>query len=275
VVRKNSMRQTRTAHFAFSAAAVAMSRVAEVHAECPLSFKPLFQGPVAILVDSSGKRLSPHFYRLDAAEEFLARAGSGNGNGQALCPFTQREIAGVKAVPSLLDDPKGWFRACDADGDRKLSREEVVSALKAQLPLDNRAIDRFRTEEAAWRSWDADGSGFIEYVEVMDESKGLLKFVRDSFLRSSEDGVVPDLRKDREAWFRYWDEDNSGVLEFEEVLRAFAKSFHIDLAGVEALRESLQAVWGIFDSDNSGAVDRREFMLPYDGLADTVLATMT
>ena len=32
-------------------------------------------------------------------------------------------------------DPKTWFRICDADGDRRLSRDEVVAALKAQLPL--------------------------------------------------------------------------------------------------------------------------------------------
>ena len=56
----------------------------------------------------------------------------------------------------VVEDPKAWFRLCDADGDRKLSRDEVVSALKAQLPLDNRAIDRFRTDDAAWRLWDAD-----------------------------------------------------------------------------------------------------------------------
>ena len=73
---------------------------------------------------------------------------------------------------------------------------------------------------------------------------------------------------------RYWDEDGSGELEFDEVVRAFAKTFGINVEGITQLRESLQAVWGIFDTDNSGAVDRREFMAPNDGLADTVLATM-
>ena len=34
-----------------------------------------------------------------------------------------------------LKDPKTWFRICDVDGDRRLSRDEVISALKAQLPL--------------------------------------------------------------------------------------------------------------------------------------------
>lgn len=244
--------------------------VAERHAECPLSFKPLYQGPVAVFLDSNGKRVGPQFFRLDAAEAFLNQAG----NTVPLCPVTQHRIARVLPVPSLLDDPKGWFRACDVDGDKKLSREEVVSALKAQLPLDNTAIEQFRSNNEAWRTWDVDGSGYIEFVEIMDDEKGLLKFVRDSFSRSCDELPVPDLRKDREGWYRRWDEDNSGELEFEEVLRAFAKSLRIDVAGISQLRESLQAVWFIFDTDSSDSVDKREFMAPNDGLADTVLATM-
>lgn len=246
--------------------------VAEKHAECPLSFKPLYQGPVAIFVDRTGKRIGTQFYRLDAAEEFLAREAAQDRD--AKCPQTQQSIARLQAVPSILEDPKHWFRACDADGDKKLSRDEVVAALKAQLPLDNKAIDRFRTDDSSWRKWDMDGSGFIEYQEIMDEDKGLLKFVRDAFAGATKELPVPDLRKDRDAWYMRWDEDGSGELEFEEVLRAFAKSFNIDVAGISQLRESLQAVWPIFDTDNSGAVDRKECMVPREGLADTVLATM-
>ena len=52
----------------------------------------------------------------------------------------------------------------------------MLAALKAQLPLDNNAIDRFRTDTEAWKTWDTDGSGSIEYKEIMDEDKGLLKY---------------------------------------------------------------------------------------------------
>lgn len=65
-----------------------------------------------------------------------------------------------------------------------------------------------------------------------------------------------------------------GLVNFEEVVRAFAKTFSIDVAGISQLRDSLREVWCVFDMDNSGAIDRREFMHPNDGLADTVLATM-
>ena len=60
----------------------------------------------------------------------------------------------------------------------------------------------------------------------------------------------------------------------QEVVRAFAKSFHVDVEGIAGLCENLRDVWCVFDTDNSGAIDRQEFMLPNDGLADTVLATM-
>jgi len=248
--------------------ASAASSLAEQHAECPLSFKPLYEGQVAIFVDSKGKRVGTQFYRLDAAEEFIASAGP-----SATCPQTGQSVAKAKPVPSILEDPKGWFNACDADGNRKLSRDEVVAALKAQLPLNNRAIERFRSDDSAWRNWDRDGSGFIEYVEIMDEDQGILKFIRDSFARITDNRPVPDLRRDREAWFRHWDEDNSGELEFEEVVRALKKSFAVSTAGVAALRESLRAIWCIFDPDGSGSVDKQEF-IARDGLADTVLATM-
>lgn len=89
-------------------------------------------------------------------------------------------------------------------------------------------------------------SGFIEYVEIMDEEKGLLKFIRDTFLKAEAERPVPDLRKDRDGWYRRWDEDGSGELEFEEVVRAFAKSFHVDVEGIAGLRENLRDVWCVF-----------------------------
>jgi hypothetical protein len=34
----------------------------------------------------------------------------------------------------------------------------------------------------------------------------------------------------------------------------------------------VEAVWGIFDPDGSGAIDRQEFLMP-DGLAETIVAS--
>jgi len=245
-------------------------RVARRHAECPICFEPLYQGQLGVFVGADGRRVGPQFFRYEAAEEWIAESNDVTKE----CPVTHLPIASVVLVPSMLDDPKGWFRVCDVDGDRRLSRAEVVEALKAQLPLDNAALERFATDDGAWREWDSDGSGFIEFPEIMDEDRGLLGFVRAAFARASECKPVPDIQKDRHGWYQRWDEDGSGELEFEEVIRAFAKSFHIGVSGIAQLRESLRAVWPIFDMDNSGAIDKSEFLQPRDGLCDTIIATM-
>ena len=39
----------------------------------------------------------------------------------------------------------------------------------------------------------------------MDEDKGLLKFVRDSFARAAVEAPIPDLRRDRDGWYRSGD----------------------------------------------------------------------
>jgi len=42
---------------------------------------------------------------------------------------------------------------------------------------------------------------------------------------------------------------------------------------LQAMRSTVQAIWPIFDADNSMSIDRQEFLQP-DGLADTVIANM-
>jgi Ca2+-binding EF-hand superfamily protein len=188
--------------------------------------------------------------------------------------MTRKSVASVRLVPSIVDDPKAWFAVCDVDGDERLSRREVVEALKAQLPLDNAALEQYLTDDAKWRTWDADGSGSIEFVEIMDKERGLLAFVLSTFQRQRQNAAVPDIRRDRDGWFRHWDEDGSGELDVDEVVRAFTKTFRIDVATIAQLRECLQAVWIVFDTDGDGTVSREEFLRPSDGLADTVIATL-
>ena len=44
------------------------------------------------------------------------------------------------------------------------------------------------------------------------------------------------------------------------------------LAQVQHMRGIVEAVWGIFDPDGSGAIDRQEFLMS-DGLAETIVAS--
>jgi len=100
------------------------------HAECSICFEPLSEGPIGVFLNEAGKRVSPHFFNLDAAREWLR---SGNGH----CPLTRQRIASVALVPDVREDPQGWWKVVDVNGDGKLSRHEVLEALKAQLPIDS------------------------------------------------------------------------------------------------------------------------------------------
>jgi len=245
------------------------STVAVKHAECPISFEPLHKAPVGVFLDSAGRRVSPHFFALSAAQEWLQ---SGNG----MCPLTRQPVASVLAVPQITTDPEGWFRAVDINGDGCLSRQEAIEALKAQLPTDNNELDAAVSDPNhwMWQQWDVDGSGFIERNELL-APQGLLAYVRAQCLSTREESGIPDM-SDKARWYAYWDEDGSGTLEKEEVVRALLKTLKLtqDAARIAMMRSTIEAIWPVFDADGSGSIDRNEFLLPGDGLADTIVATL-
>eukprot|EP01065_Artemidia_motanka_P044808 TRINITY_DN6438_c0_g1_i4.p1 TRINITY_DN6438_c0_g1~~TRINITY_DN6438_c0_g1_i4.p1 ORF type:complete len:310 (+),score=32.11 TRINITY_DN6438_c0_g1_i4:55-930(+) len=243
--------------------------VAIQYAECPICFEPLCKDTVGVFLDAQGRRVSPHFYRFSAAQSWFKDNQS--------CPMTRAAVSSVAAVPRLREDPRSWFQLCDIDGDGKLSRKEVVEALKAQLDLDVEQLNKFASDDAAWRSWDTDGSGWITLDEITDPSRGLLKFITDRFGGPSGRGkAIPDIRQDRESWYRYWDQDGNGSLQREEVTRALVKTFGLgeNVYKLQSVSDALNAVWPIFDPDGSGSVEKKEFLNPEEGLADTIIASM-
>jgi len=240
------------------------------YAECPICFEPLHAGPVGVFLDGSGKRVSQHFFRLDAAREWLA---SGNG----MCPITRAPIRSVRPVPNVQTDPDGWFAVCDVDGNGKLSRKEAIECIKAQYACDVAQLDAALTDEAhrMWRQWDVDGSGFIERHELLASPNGLALSVPRLFPPTVR-GTMPNMRTDKSAWYDFFDEDHSGSLEREEVVRALIKTLGLSTnqAKVAEMRGTVQAIWPIFDTDGSGSIERGEFLRPNEGLADTILATL-
>jgi Ca2+-binding EF-hand superfamily protein len=244
---------------------------AEMKAECPICFEPLCAAPVGVFLGTDGKRTSQHFFNLEAAREWLQ-------SGTGMCPLTRKPIRSVLEVPDLRSDPEGWFKAVDMDGDQRLSRAEIVEALKAQLSVDMAALDAAAAdpEHWMWQAWDTDGSGYVERAELL-QPQGLVAYVRSAFERAQQDAeAIPDIMRDKDAWYRYWDEDNSNALDKEEVVRALLKTFRMtsDQAKVQQMRNTIDAIWPIFDDDNSGVIERDEFLKPNDGLADTIIATL-
>jgi Ca2+-binding EF-hand superfamily protein len=70
------------------------------------------------------------------------------------------------------------------------------------------------------------------------------------------------MRTDKDGWYRYWDEDNDGTLQQEEVVRALLKTLKLttNQDRVRQMRETIAAIWPIFDTDGSGSVDQEEFL---------------
>jgi len=243
-------------------------------AECPICYENLCAAPVGFFLSATAQRVSPHYFNLAAAQQWLA---SGNGT----CPLTRKPIATVMVVPDVRTNPDAWFTAVDVDGNNKLSRFEAIEALKAQFALDVAGLDAAVADPDhwMWQQWDVDRSGTLERNELLAKPSGLVASLPQLFASTSQPGKAPDIT-DRQAWFDFWDSpagggDGNGVLDKEEVIRALIKTLRLssDPASVQGMRATIDAVWGIFDTDGSGTTERCEF-LQADGLADTIVATL-
>lgn len=77
------------------------------------------------------------------------------------------------------------------------------------------------------------------------------------------------------AWFDFWDTDGNGSLDQQEVQRALMKTFCIggDVCRVQTMRETLEAVWVLFDIDGNNSIDIHEFTMA-NGLGETLLLSL-
>lgn len=243
-----------------------MAIIAVQHAECPISLEPLCEGPVGAFFNAQGKRTSSHLFRLSVAEQWLQSKGT--------CPMTRTQVASVKKLPDPSVDPEAWFRMVDWDGDGKLSREEVIRALQAQLRLDMHGVETMIKDDRLWRRWDRDGSGFIEPQEI----QAIKEFLSLPEFKGQAPGMIPDIVQDTNRWFDYWDDDMGGTLDKEEVVRALVKTLRkaelTNYALQEEMRSTLDMIWFLFDPDMDGHITKEEFSKA-DGLAETVIAQLS
>ena len=150
-------------------------------------------------------------------------------------------------------------------------------------------------------------TGAISRAEFFRPEVGLLDFVRTNLLRQRVALVpVPDISQERLRWFEHFDEEKTGSLKQEELVRAAPRQdvpcMHVhamlihtrpctrpacaqvraliktyslasDLGQVRQMRELVSAVWPLFDLDGTGRVSQQEFLRPGDGLADAIIAS--
>jgi len=195
--------------------------------------------------------------------------------GMRTCPECRGQYDQLVPLPRLTtSNTREWFAAVDADGNGRLDRHEVLTVLKAQYRLDWRKLDLHMDQ--LWSRWDRAGMG-LSY-EDMFAADGLVAYIAGGTvahqfqIKRVPRGAPPPL-SNTQAWFRYWDEDNNGSLDMGEVQRALMKTFKLGEDGsmhrVHTMRETLDAVWPIFDHDGNGSIEFQEFVAP-NGLGNTL-----
>ena len=86
--------------------------VSEEYGECAVCFDPLCTQQTGVFMANSHgrqRRTCQHFFHLKCALSIAEHSQP--------CPVCRAPFTAVLPVPSPRDDPSGWFRAVDVDGD--------------------------------------------------------------------------------------------------------------------------------------------------------------
>jgi len=243
------------------------NEIAQKHGECPICFGKLAEKQTCAFVktkEGHEKRVCPHYLHLDCMSNLLISE----------CPVCDASFTKSVPVPRPETNAEEWFRFVDVDGNGRLTKTEVVNVFAAQLSLDVGQLSS--TLDKLWSKWDTNNNGTISMEEMLKPKTGLLSFVlKARGLDQNNYTNLPNL-KDTESFFAFWDEDGSGELEKEEVVRAIVKTYHLEFKNfsrVAAVRGVVEAVWGLFDHDGNGGVSRKEYCAR-DGLGDTLAAQL-
>jgi calcium-dependent protein kinase len=141
----------------------------------------------------------------------------------------------------LVSDCKKFFTVIDHDNDGKISREELLKSLSEYLKQDDGTVDEDtlnRDINKIFKAMDANSNGFIEYEE----------FLRGAVDRSEI------LQNDNalNMAFRYFDKDNSGEIDIEEIYTVFGKDN-------VTIKESLDKILAEVDTNNDRKISFAEF----------------
>lgn len=125
------------------------------------------------------------------------------------------------------------FRSIDQNGDGKLSREELLEKYRETMGVQaaEKEVDRIMREV------DADGSGYIDYIE---------------FLKASTDESKLLSKQNLAAAFALFDKDGSGTISAAEIRRVLEGGSMMD---DHVWNELVQQV----DQNGDGEVDLKEF----------------
>ena len=262
--------------------------ITEEEQECSVCYEALCDKPTAVFVKVDGKtRPCSHYFHAACARELLDHAHQMTKENEenettsgkskqisAACPICRVPVYGCVNVPSCKTNPDLWFDIVDVDRDGKVSPADLVTILRAQFLVDWRTIEKKLTTEI-WPKYDAGNEGFISR-DLLLKPGGLLDFLLNTFeMRKRRYRNCPNLEHSPKKWFEYWDEDKSGSLDMEELIRALVKTFNlgVETRSLRGMADSVRAVWCAFDQDQKGEITLEEFT-KREGLAQSIIATI-
>jgi len=235
--------------------------------ECTICCDNLAQGSVSVLTMEQ-RRVCRHFFHTKCVEGL--RHFSHNS-----CPICRVAFNGSIKVPDIFTNPREWFKFVDVEKRGTLTLQQILDVFRASLLVDYKKLEAL--VPAVWSQWDRDKDGRLSYKEVMTPRTGLLAYARQFRARRIDYSDMPDINRDKAAWFLYWDEDGNGQLSQKEVIRALTKTFHKSKrcarADLVSLRNIVRALWTEFDLNGSGEIDVKEFSKT-NGLYDTIVVNL-
>ena len=128
------------------------------------------------------------------------------------------------------------FNQIDINGDGKITEEELYKGLSTKIKSDTLEKD----VENIYHKLDMDGDGYIEYEEFVRAAVSKDKFMVNNVLKFA---------------FRFFDKDNSGNIDINEIGKVFKKSITDQNNVEQALYKILYEV----DSDRDGKITFEEF----------------
>ena len=129
------------------------------------------------------------------------------------------------------------FNLMDVSGDGKINQKELLQGLKQQIQSDTLEQDVAKI----YKNLDMDNNGYIEYEEFVRAAVNKERFLSEGILKFA---------------FRYFDKDNSGEIDFNEIEEVFKQS----ITDKNKVHESLKKIINEVDQNGDNKIDFNEFV---------------
>ena len=128
------------------------------------------------------------------------------------------------------------FNQIDVNGDGKINKDEFLKGLQSKISSDTLKKD----VDQIFQNIDMDNNGYIEYEEFVRAAVNKEHFISENVLRFA---------------FRYFDKDDSGEIDFDEIESVFKESITDKTNVHEALEKIIKEV----DTNGDGKISFNEF----------------